>query len=119
MRELDASISPAWSETYAVLADSKEETVRGTWAQRLALIFEDPQAIQQLKNWLAILPQTKPLGNGPSRPGSSRIAGFDEQLIELTADQHVQMEANGLAEYDHPADREDRTASLLVCQRDY
>jgi putative heme-binding domain-containing protein len=34
----------------------------------------------------------------------SRIAGFDEQLIELTADEHVQIDAlTGLAEYDHPS----------------
>jgi putative heme-binding domain-containing protein len=97
-------LPPAWSETYAVLKESKEESVREQ-AQRLALIFEDPQAIQQLKQLAGDSALDKSVRHRAIKAlAGSRIAGFDEQLIELAADEHVQMEAlAGLAEYDHPA----------------
>lgn len=97
-------LPPAWSETYAVLKESKEESVREQ-AQRLALIFEDPQAIRELKQLAGDSAADKFVRQRAIKAlAGSRIAGFDEQLIELTADEHVQMDAlTGLAEYNHPA----------------
>jgi HEAT repeat protein len=78
------NLPPAWSETYAVLQESKEESVREQ-AQRLALIFEDPQAIQQLKELAGDSAADKSVRQRAIKAlAGSRIAGFDEQLIELT-----------------------------------
>lgn len=97
-------LPPAWSETYAVLKDSNEESVREQ-AQRLALIFQDPQAIQQLRQLAGDSAADKSVRQRAIKAlAGSRIAGFDDQLIELTADEYVRDEAlTGLAEYDHPA----------------
>ena len=94
----------AWSETYAVLKDSSEESVREQ-AQRLALIFQDPQAIQQLRRLAGDSAADKSVRQRAIKAlAGSRIAGFDDQLIELTTDENVRIEAlAGLAEYDHPA----------------
>ena len=87
-----------------LLKDSNNESVREQ-AQRQALIFQDPQALQQLRQLAGDPAAEKSVRQRAIKAlAGSRIAGFDDQLIELTADEHVRIEAlAGLAEYDHPA----------------
>ena len=87
-----------------LLKDSNNESVREQ-AQRQALIFQDPQALQQLRQLAGDPAAEKSVRQRAIKAlAGSRIAGFDDQLIELTADENVRIEAlAGLAEYDHPA----------------
>jgi putative membrane-bound dehydrogenase-like protein len=101
--ERDVQIPSHWSAAFARLSSSQAEIVRER-AVSLAVVFDDPQALQQLQQ------QAR---NPAESPGNrhrairalvtKRLSGWDTELIRLLQDPAARGEAlRGLASFDHP-----------------
>ena len=94
----------AWPESYVVLQDSHDPLVRER-ATQLALIFDDPLAIQTLQA-MAIAQSQEPAARNRAIQAlvASRVADMAPLLLTLVDDPVVQQSAiRGLAEYDDAA----------------
>ncbi len=97
------TVPPYWRETYARLQESENEDVRQRSIQ-LALIFDDKDAIAQLKRVAEDRSEksTKRVVAIDSLV-ASRVYGFADVLLRLIDDEAVLSNVlRGLAEYDHP-----------------
>ena len=96
-------ITENWPKAYPVLSQSQSPAVRRL-SQRLALIFDDQEAIASLKRQsadvsVAAEDRTSALNALVAR----KVAHLEPLLLSLVLDKVTQLSAlRGLAEYDHP-----------------
>ena len=99
-----------WRYVYNVLSGSRDATIREQ-AVRLALIFDDPDAIASLQRIArqSVLPAEDRQQAIDALVGR-RLPEFDETLLALVSDEDVRASAiRGLAEYQHA-----ETANILL-----
>lgn len=92
-----------WPQTYALLKDSSKETLRES-ALQLALVFDDPVALNALRSQ-ATDKTAPPAGRNRALQAlvAKKVDGLGALLLELIRDPAVRNAAvRGLAEYDQP-----------------
>ena len=105
-----AQMPVAWSNAYSQLRSSSDGQVR-EMANRLAVLFDDQNAIRQLRDQV----DDKSVPAVDRRRAIATLVsiqhnGLANVLLKLVTDQDVQLSAiNGLAEYEHP-----ETATILL-----
>lgn len=99
----DLEMPPRWPEVFAEAMEYRNEEVR-KMAIELALIFDDPDAMQRLMDYAADPRVGSDLRNHSLRALiSKRVEGLDVLLLELLEDESVRRTSIlGLADYDHP-----------------
>lgn len=108
----NVDLPATWPTAYVRLADLDDEIVQESTI-RLALIFNDKNAMQRLReiaNDETEVPQTRT--RAIEALASNRASGFDAVLIDLLDDSDVRSTVlSGLAQFDHP-----KTATAILRQ---
>lgn len=94
----------SWSDAYSLLNKSKDGSVRED-SLELALIFDDPAALAELRQQATSKTTTTELRRRAVRSLiAKKSEGVPAMLLELVADSNLRSEAiRGLAEFDDPA----------------